>query len=283
MWSKKLERHQRTLLWLACAAADWLAYVTRGHEMPRLGAHPAGPFNAKLHERKATHSSSGERWQQSASLSVVIVSSGSAIESQRAAQALQKRLSAISLRNSSSFRRTAIQGLRHRLKLTGAEFVLAPAGCTRAEMCDLGMSQASGAIVAVRDDVVVGDGRWLDTYRAVLPRRESVTMPVESVVMDTMVAGAVARATARPRSRRSRKRRARRRSRWPRRSDRQRNRLQSRPATDSKVSPAPHLQLERHRCRFRVTLVVRWMANPSCFFTSSRRAERFLTGAAEEW
>jgi hypothetical protein len=43
---------------------------------------------------------------------------------------------------------------------------------------------------------LVGDGRWLDPYRAVLPRRESVTLPIEAVVMDTMVAAAVARADA---------------------------------------------------------------------------------------
>ena len=61
-------------------------------------------------------------------------------------------------------------------------------------MCDLGMSRASGAIVAVRDDIAVGDAGWLDTYRRVLPKRELPSMPpavTESVVMDTMVAGHV--------------------------------------------------------------------------------------------
>jgi hypothetical protein len=75
---------------------------------------------------------------------------------------------------------------------SGAEFVAAPPGSTRAEMCDLGMSRASGAIVAVRDDVAVGDARWLDTYRRVLPPREvpqATSMIAESVVMETMVAG----------------------------------------------------------------------------------------------
>ena len=78
--------------------------------------------------------------------------------------------------------------------MTGAEFVLAPAGSTRAEMCDLGMCRANGAIVAVRDDVTVGDGRWLDTYRSVLPRRETATFPAEVVVMDTLVAAGGTRA-----------------------------------------------------------------------------------------
>jgi hypothetical protein len=59
-------------------------------------------------------------------------------------------------------------------------------------MCDLGMSRASGAIVAVRDDLAVGDARWLDTYRSVLPIREvslTTSTIAESMVMDTMVAG----------------------------------------------------------------------------------------------
>ncbi len=59
-------------------------------------------------------------------------------------------------------------------------------------MCDLGMSRASGAIVAVRDDVAVGDARWLDTYRSVLPIREvslSTSTIAETVIMETMVAG----------------------------------------------------------------------------------------------
>lgn len=60
-------------------------------------------------------------------------------------------------------------------------------------MCDLGMSRANGTIVAVRDDVSVGDAGWLDAYRRVVPKVEmSPIAPIEAVVMDTMVA---ARAT----------------------------------------------------------------------------------------
>jgi hypothetical protein len=61
-------------------------------------------------------------------------------------------------------------------------------------MCDLGMSCATGSIVAVRDDVAVGDARWLDTYRAVVPVRVDAVSPqrFESVVMDTQVARRVA-------------------------------------------------------------------------------------------
>ena len=125
------------------------------------------------------------RGGNSASLSVVIVSSGSATESQRAAQVLKTA----SRDFSAQFilvSQNGDPGLASTVEMIGAEFVLAPMGSTRAEMCDLGMCRANGAIVAVRDDVTVGDGRWLDTYRAVLPR--TVTIPAEAVVMDTLVA-----------------------------------------------------------------------------------------------
>lgn len=123
-----------------------------------------------------------------ASLSVVIVASGSSTESQRAAQILKTA----SRDFSAQFivvSQNGDPGLASTVEMTGAEFILAPSGSTRAEMCDLGMCRANGAIVAVRDDVMVGDGRWLDTYRSVLPRRETMTVPAESVVMDTLVAG----------------------------------------------------------------------------------------------
>jgi len=127
----------------------------------------------------------------SATLSVVVVSSGSAVVAQRAAQALRSasrefmaQFILVSQDEDPAFVST--------VECTGAEFVAAPPGSTRAEMCDLGMSRASGTIVAVRDDVAVGDARWLDTFRAVLPRRDAkapLSLPIESLVMDTLVAG----------------------------------------------------------------------------------------------
>jgi hypothetical protein len=124
---------------------------------------------------------------------VVVVSSGSTVVAQRAAQALRSasrdfaaQLIVVSQVEDPGFAST--------VERSGVEFVAAPPGSTRAEMCDLGMSRASGAIVAVRDDVAVGDARWLDTYRSVLPIREvslSTSTIAESVVMDTMVAGHV--------------------------------------------------------------------------------------------
>lgn len=84
-------------------------------------------------------------------------------------------------------------GLAASVERFGAEFVFAPPGSTRAEMCDLGMHRASGCIIAVRDDISVGDAGWLDSYRSVLVPRP-VAASKESVVLDTMVARRVARA-----------------------------------------------------------------------------------------
>lgn len=133
-----------------------------------------------------------------ASLSVVVVGSSSAVTTQKAAQALRRashhvvaQYIVVSTEEDPSLAST--------VERTGAEFVKAPAGSSRAQMCDLGMSRATGSIVAVRDDVAVGDASWLDTYLAVLPRPEvTLTVPAESLVMDSMVAGGAVRADSAP-------------------------------------------------------------------------------------
>ena len=131
--------------------------------------------------------------RSSASLSVVVVSSGSATLAEQAANALKTasrefaaQLIVVSQDNDPAFATS--------VERSGAEVVLAPSGCSRAEMCDLGMKRVHGSIVAVRDDVTVGDGRWLAAYRAVLPRREAQkeAVPTESVVMNTAIARRVA-------------------------------------------------------------------------------------------
>jgi hypothetical protein len=121
----------------------------------------------------------------------VVVSSGSAVVAQRATQAL-KRASREFMAQFILVSQDEDPAFVSTVECTGAEFVAAPPGSTRAEMCDLGMSRASGTIVAVRDDVAVGDARWLDTFRAVLPMRDAtapLSPPIESLVMDTLVAG----------------------------------------------------------------------------------------------
>ena len=83
--------------------------------------------------------------------------------------------------------------LARTVEKSGAQFVAAPPGSSRAEMCDLGMRHAVGSIVVVRDDAAVNDAKWLDAYRAVLGRRKMLTpAAVESVVLDTMVTGRTA-------------------------------------------------------------------------------------------
>jgi hypothetical protein len=125
-----------------------------------------------------------------ASLSVVVVSFGPALLGQRATQALagapvdfDAQLILVSQDDDPA--------LAAAVEHAGGEFVAAPPGSTRAEMCDLGMKRANGMIVAVRDDVAVGDAEWLNAYRAVLSVREPY-VPVEAVVLDTQVAGRVA-------------------------------------------------------------------------------------------
>ena len=122
-----------------------------------------------------------------ATLSVVVVSSGSAAVAKRAAQVLASKCPDYSAQLI-VVTRDNDRTLASSLERWGAIHVPAPKGSTRAEMCDLGMDHACGTIVAVRDDVAVGDAAWLDTYRTVVPVLEPVVAVVESVVMDTLVA-----------------------------------------------------------------------------------------------
>ena len=54
------------------------------------------------------------------------------------------------------------------------------------------MGRACGTIVAVRDDISVGDAGWLDAYRRIVPTVEvnpiAPIAPIETVVMESMVA-----------------------------------------------------------------------------------------------
>jgi hypothetical protein len=117
-----------------------------------------------------------------------VVSTGSTRTTERATQVLQSasrdlaaQFIVVARSHDPAF---AVAVERH-----GAEFVEAPSGSSRAEMCDLGMSRACGTIVAVRDDVSVGDAGWLDAYRRIVPKVEiSPVAPIETVVMETMVA-----------------------------------------------------------------------------------------------
>ena len=128
------------------------------------------------------------RSETSASLSVVVVSSGSPIVAQKAAQALKSASRGI-VAQFIVVSQEEDPALASTVERAGAEFVRAPKGSSRALMCDLGMSQATGVIVAVRDDDAVGDAAWLNTYRAILPRTQVTPVTSsESLVLDSMVA-----------------------------------------------------------------------------------------------
>src|SRR5689334_20387575 len=123
-----------------------------------------------------------------ASLSVVVVSTGSLANARRATQALNAasrdlcaQFIVVAQAHDPAFAKA--------VEREGAEFVAAPSGCSRAEMCDLGMSRVSGTIVAVRDDVSVGDAGWIDAYRGILPKREQKPVALfETVVLDSQIA-----------------------------------------------------------------------------------------------
>lgn len=127
------------------------------------------------------------RTENHASLSVVVLSTGTSTDTDRATQTLGSasrdmgaQLIVVSPNAGLALVRTA--------ESNGAEFVVAPPGCSRAEMCDLGMRHAVGSIVVMREDAMVSDARWLDAYRAVLGQGTKPARSVaESVVMDTMM------------------------------------------------------------------------------------------------
>jgi hypothetical protein len=128
------------------------------------------------------------RTEKCASLSVVVLSVGTPSDTHRATETLSlasrdlgAQLIVVSHNDGPALAST--------VENSGAEFVFAPPGSTRAEMCDLGMRHAMGAIVVVKDDAAVSDAKWLDAYRAVLGHHKApAPLAVESVVMDTLVA-----------------------------------------------------------------------------------------------
>jgi hypothetical protein len=159
-----------------------------------VGGHFLNPTEVMTRARQASHRLSAARNGEGATLSIVVVASGSSDARYRAAQAL--------IQTSSSYSAQVIvvspgepdHALQSLLNRGGAEYVSAPSGCSRAEMCDLGMGQVTGSIVAVRDDSEVGDGAWLGAFRRLIPdagsSRDRAIAVGETVVMDSMVPSA---------------------------------------------------------------------------------------------
>lgn len=130
-----------------------------------------------------------ERTGTCASLSVVVLSTGTSTDTDRATQTLGRASQDLGAQLIVVSRDTG-PALARTVERSGAEFVAAPSGCTRAEMCDLGMRRALGSIVVVRDDAAVSDAAWLDAYRAVLGHGKApARSAAEAVVLDTMKTG----------------------------------------------------------------------------------------------
>lgn len=137
-----------------------------------------------------------KRVADAASLSVVIVASGTTDTSLRALGVLADVGAASAGQVILVSRETPDRRVESLIARRGAKMVLADPGSTRAEMCDLGMKDATGTVVAVRDDVDVGDGAWLSAFAALIPALGAPATAdtdlanafgAERVVMDTMV------------------------------------------------------------------------------------------------
>lgn len=125
-----------------------------------------------------------------ASLSVVVLSNGSPAATLRAADAVTQRCANMKAQVIVVSHGEPDHTLSTLLRRHGADLVTAPATSTRAEMCDLAMQRAVGAIVTMRESALVGDAAWLEVFRGVVPEREFlVQSPRETVVLDSMVAG----------------------------------------------------------------------------------------------
>jgi len=99
-----------------------------------------------------------------ASLSVVLLSTGDPHVLQGSISALAPRCKALGaeLIIVGADAEIACDARLH--QFSDLRFVRAPESSTLARMRDVGMAQASGDIVALREDVAVGDGSWLEVF-----------------------------------------------------------------------------------------------------------------------
>jgi hypothetical protein len=125
-----------------------------------------------------------------ATLSVVVLSNGSPAATLRAASAVSDKCAHLTAQVIVVAHGEPDHTLSSVLRRQGALLIAAEATSTRAEMCDLALQCATGAIVCVRNAADVGDAHWLDVFRTVVPRVEVAPhLMRETVVMDSMVAG----------------------------------------------------------------------------------------------
>jgi hypothetical protein len=119
------------------------------------------------------------RLRDRATLSVVLLSSGSANELERAINVLMptvRRFGAeVVVARACATASTTLLHEHPEVRL-----VHLPLGSTRTELCDAAMTLVRGDIVALREDVAVRDDAWLHSFRASL----RVPMPTAEVVDD---------------------------------------------------------------------------------------------------
>ena len=140
-------------------------------------------------QRAGSASSTGT----SATLSIVVVSNGSAEVCLSAMRALESVVTAgvaqVVFVHRGEREAAALASFRHH----GVVTVNAAAGCSRAEMCDRAMRHVSGTIVTVREATDVGTASWLSAFETLIPAladRHQAAAPAmavgERVVLDTM-------------------------------------------------------------------------------------------------
>lgn len=118
-----------------------------------------------------------------ARLSVVLLSTGSLPELEAAVASLSSRLhrfdaQLVVVRPGAES--AELEGL---LEYPRATFVTAPAGASRSQLCDLGMTRASGDIVALREARNVRDGEWLDSFSSTVPVADRVSDQISERVV----------------------------------------------------------------------------------------------------
>ena len=121
-------------------------------------------------------------------LSVVLISLGSRAELERAV-----RVIADSVRQCAAqlvvVRRTPEPTLEFVLSDFGrVDLIRAADGCSRAELCELGMSAAYGDVVFLREDTALRDTKWLEAFQSTF--RAGSDRPLERLVAPTVAGNA---------------------------------------------------------------------------------------------
>lgn len=164
----------------------------------------------KSRQSSSQHAAPAAPLGTSATLSIVVVSAGSPDVGLRATRVLANAVASgaaqVVFVHQGDTDPNALAAVRRR----GIVTVAAAPGCTRAEMCDLGVQHVTGTIVTVRDAIDVGNAMWLSAFETLIPSLadrhlvgEQAIAVGERVVMDTMLP-VFAAADERPEPRRQR-------------------------------------------------------------------------------